>query len=68
MTRWVVSERRLSAMRTESTRKGMSSDTTSTMLWVERQPCCGCTGLYTRTLGVPGRRWCAKLKCESAAP
>ena len=33
----------------------MSSVTTSTMVWVDCQPCCSICGLYTRTLAWPGR-------------
>ena len=48
--------RALTSMRVESTRNGMSSVTISSTVWVDCQPCSSKSGLYTRTLAVPGVR------------
>ena len=55
-------------MRTESTRNGMSSETTSTMVCGERQPCSRSFGTNARTSGgEPSSRDRERRQSESAA-
>ena len=61
-----VSERSVSAMPMLSTRKGMSSLTTSMTVCGERKPCSRSVGLNTRT-SAERRRCIAKVRCASAA-
>ena len=63
--RWSV----VSAIVTESTRKGMSSVTISITLWPAAAHSFVITlGVKTRTLAVPCGRLCASLKWLIAAP
>ena len=69
MTPWTLWPSRLSSMVTESTRKGMSSVTTST---TERpdadHPASAVVGMTTRTAAVPCGRDAASSRWEARAP
>ena len=51
-----------------STRKGMSSLTTSITVWREAQPCSASDGLMTRSRVVPGVRSAPNCQADSSAP
>lgn len=59
MTTWMPRFCRESSLVTESTRKGMSSVTTSTTEWLLVQPFSSTVGVCTRTLAVPCGRFSA---------
>ncbi len=52
-TTWMPRPCRVSSLVTESTRKGMSSVTTSTTEWLHVQPFSSTVGVCTRTFAVP---------------
>ncbi len=53
ITRWIARSWRDSSLVTESTRKDMSSVTTSTTVWPDDQPFSSTLGVCTRTSAVP---------------
>ncbi len=59
ITTWMPRLWRESSLVTESTRKGMSSVTTSTTEWLEVQPFSSTVGVCTRTFAVPCGRFSA---------
>ena len=68
MTRWMPSPIAVITMRTESTRKGMSSVTIWTTVCADCQPYAARSGLNTWTLAVPSARTSPSRRWASAAP